>query len=236
MQDHKLYHFAVLYYSLPSGKLVPDQRSAVCGKANQFSLDGYCWKSEGLKEGKQSLCFESIGKYGSPCYKTIFAKKQMILSVWPRNLSMWQTRIVYQSSIVLLSSIPVLIFEEYVHSPDGMTEWNWNSHLRLMHWLYNSSQKCCKTESTLIKHVNLGKLIYEMQTQHASGTVCFNYFCQSVLSTSQRLSPDCSSAYLPCSPLGASSSAYSSTGVTIQLQVPELIGPRQPISGQLLVI
>ena len=34
------------------------------------------------------------------------------------------------------------------HSPDGLTEWNWNSKLRLMHWLYNSNQKYCKTDST----------------------------------------------------------------------------------------
>ncbi len=27
-------------------------------------------------------------------------------------------------------------------------EWNWNSHLSLMPWLYNSSQKYCKTDST----------------------------------------------------------------------------------------
>ncbi len=37
------------------------------------------------------------------------------------------------------------IYYGSLHSPDGLTEWNWNSKLSLMHWLYNSSQKYCKT-------------------------------------------------------------------------------------------
>ncbi len=27
---------------------------------------------------------------------------------------------------------------EVLHSPDGLTEWIWNSKLSLMHWLYKS--------------------------------------------------------------------------------------------------
>ncbi len=36
---------------------------------------------------------------------------------------------------------------EGLHFPDGFIEWNWNSHFSLMHWLYISYHKYCKTES-----------------------------------------------------------------------------------------
>ncbi len=44
------------------------------------------------------------------------------------------------------------------HSPDRLTEWNWNSQLSLMHWLYNSSQKCCKADSTAKAYIDMDPL------------------------------------------------------------------------------